>query len=283
MPVDMVASLNLKMNLRFVSVNGKNHFRFSNLWNQTVYPKEHAMKESKNINKNVGERIRYYRKARGMTIVELADYMHISKSAISKYENGQVSITLEQIEEIAAALKINSFLLLDSDRLPSDADIIHLTDDIEDNTFVKYYMYGYSNHGKAYLSRHMLFLGEQNCRLYCEIESEEDYHNCKYYYIGKLINDAAFQRVFFINPLNRNDLIVFEKSNPLGKKDLQFAFGASFSLGTNYPLAFKWLLSHKKLSNPQKIKELLTLSPEDIRRIRIDNAFSVDFKDARLD
>ena len=97
MPVDMVASLNLKMNLRFVSVNGKNHFRFSNLWNQTVYPKEHAMKESKNINKNVGERIRYYRKARGMTIVELADYMHISKSAISKYENGQVSITLEQI------------------------------------------------------------------------------------------------------------------------------------------------------------------------------------------
>ncbi len=42
-----------------------------------MHPKE-------TINQTVGARICYYRKARGITIVELAKRMHISKSAISK-------------------------------------------------------------------------------------------------------------------------------------------------------------------------------------------------------
>lgn len=241
------------------------------------------MNTKENINKTVGARIRYYRKARGITIVELAKRMHISKSAISKYECGQVAITLEQIVSIAEILELDPLLLLSDSFLPDTHAVFRQVRSSGEETFTKYYMYGFTSHEKAYVSRHLLLLGDKTCRLYCEIEDEENFRNCKYYYTGELRNDAAFQRAFLTNPLNRDDVILIEKMIPLGKKELQFAFGVSMSIGTNYPMAFKWLLSQKKIKNTEKIKELLAFSANDIKRMRTTNAFSVDFKDKRLD
>ncbi|WP_425755251.1 helix-turn-helix domain-containing protein [Ihubacter sp. rT4E-8] len=240
------------------------------------------MNRMSDINKTVGARIRYYRKARGITIVDLASRMHISKSAISKYECGQVAITLEQIVSIANTLELDPFLLLSDSFLPESHEIFKQDPPILDESFIKYYMYGFTGHEKAYLSKHMLLLGDKTCCLYGEIEDEENYRNCKYFYAGKLRTDAAFQRAFLTNPLNQDDIIILEKIIPLGKKDLQFAFGVSMSIGTNFPMAFKWLLSQRKIKNQAKIKELLALSTEDIKRMKAVNAFFVDFKDKRL-
>lgn len=42
-----------------------------------------------NITREVGSRIRYARKSRGMSMDELAQAIYKTRSAISKYENGQ--------------------------------------------------------------------------------------------------------------------------------------------------------------------------------------------------
>lgn len=241
------------------------------------------MDPKETINQTVGARIRYYRKARGITIVELAKRMHISKSAISKYECGQVAITLEQIVSIAEILELDPFLLLSDCFLPDNQAVFRQAVSSEGETFTKYYLYGFSGREKAYVNISLLLLGDKTCRLYGEIEDEENYRCCKYYYTGELRTDSAFQRAFLTNPLNRDDIIILEKMMPLGKKDLQFAFGVSMSIGINYPIAFKWLLSRKKIKNPEKIRELLAFSANDIKRMRTTNAFSVDFKDKRLD
>ena len=41
--------------------------------------------------KRVGEQIRFVRKSRGMSMDELAQAIYKTRSAISKYENGQIS------------------------------------------------------------------------------------------------------------------------------------------------------------------------------------------------
>lgn len=55
----------------------------------------------------VGTRIKHFRKAQNLTIEELARAISKSKSAVSKYENGQISIDIETLRDIAEALKIN--------------------------------------------------------------------------------------------------------------------------------------------------------------------------------
>lgn len=40
------------------------------------------------INQHIGARIRNYRKARGMTLQQLADKIHKSRASVSKYETG---------------------------------------------------------------------------------------------------------------------------------------------------------------------------------------------------
>ena len=52
-----------------------------------------------------GERIRYYRKKKQMTIDQLAAAICKSKSCVSKYENGQIAVDLgEDAEEDPAAV-----------------------------------------------------------------------------------------------------------------------------------------------------------------------------------
>ena len=55
----------------------------------------------------VGTRIKHFRKAQNLTIEELARTINKSKSAVSKYENGQIAIDIETLKDIADALKIS--------------------------------------------------------------------------------------------------------------------------------------------------------------------------------
>ena len=68
--------------------------------------------ERESITKEVGSRIRYARKSRGMSMDELAQAIYKTRSAISKYENGQISVDIATLYDIANALKISIYDLL---------------------------------------------------------------------------------------------------------------------------------------------------------------------------
>lgn len=63
-----------------------------------------------NITREVGSRIRYARKSRGMSMDELAQAIYKTRSAISKYENGQISVDIATLYDIANALKVTSMI-----------------------------------------------------------------------------------------------------------------------------------------------------------------------------
>ena len=67
------------------------------------------------VTKHIGSRIRLYRKLLGLTIDDLADGIHKSKSTVSKYETGSVSIDAETLFDIAGILRVPVSKLVDYD------------------------------------------------------------------------------------------------------------------------------------------------------------------------
>ena len=59
------------------------------------------------ISREIGHRIRNFRKSRHMTLDELAEIVCKNKSTLSKYENGEIVLDIETIYEIARALGIH--------------------------------------------------------------------------------------------------------------------------------------------------------------------------------
>ena len=56
------------------------------------------------VTRLIGTNIRTYRRAGKMTIDELADRIHKSKATVGKYEQGSISVDVDTLFELAAAL-----------------------------------------------------------------------------------------------------------------------------------------------------------------------------------
>lgn len=69
----------------------------------------------------VGDKIKYFRKQRGMTQAQLAELTGIHPVSIRKYETNKMQPQSQQIERIAEALRVSSGALSDS-----RSDIIHM-------------------------------------------------------------------------------------------------------------------------------------------------------------
>ena len=97
------------------------------------------------ISKFVGEQIRYFRKLRGYTLKDFSNIIGRSISAVSKYENGTISIDINTLQLISEALEINLEQLLPPVISPAHADRgTHKTELNPSNFFLQhdiYYMY----------------------------------------------------------------------------------------------------------------------------------------------
>lgn len=64
------------------------------------------------INKEVGKKIRNFRKWKGLTVQQLADRIHKSKATLSKYESGDITLDVVTLHQIADSLNIQVEQLL---------------------------------------------------------------------------------------------------------------------------------------------------------------------------
>ena len=80
------------------------------------------MEDLSNINIEIGKKIKNIRKSKNMTIQELANSINKSKSTVSKYENGDISIDIQTLYEISNALNVHVEQLL---YIRSNIDNIH--------------------------------------------------------------------------------------------------------------------------------------------------------------
>lgn len=65
----------------------------------------------------IGQRLAAFRKARGITQVELAERLEVSQAVISRYERGDLLLHGELIAQLASILRVTSDALLGVEKL----------------------------------------------------------------------------------------------------------------------------------------------------------------------
>lgn len=225
-----------------------------------------------NIKSFVGTKIRYYRKARGYNLIEFADKIHRSKSSLSKYERGEVSIDIETLNDISNALDVPLSLLVDHEAPSMNHLFSHHQSDEKKQI---YYLYLYAGHKKAYVTRSVLFVGETTAIAYAEVENEQNYQKCKYQYVGQVQRGNSFIRLFLENPVHNHDICVIDFPKPLNTQSILFGFFVTLSIGVNFPVATKCAISTLPITEDSQIIEMLKFAKADMNSFKKHNGFFV--------
>ena len=224
------------------------------------------------INGIVGQRIRFFCKAKGYTLQQLAAILHRSKSVLSKYERGEISIDIAALYEIACALGVGISDLMDFG-VEHPRSLLHPEMDAEEQTH-RLYCYTYGGHKRA-LRKHILLMGETTASFYSEVKDESDLTEYLYFYRGEVQRTTSFCRLLLLNPVHENDIAILEYQTPLKQASQYLGILCSFSIGTCYPIAVKILLSETPVTDAEQLRSILEFSREDVKAYRAHSSFFV--------
>jgi transcriptional regulator with XRE-family HTH domain len=63
-------------------------------------------------NKTIGRNMALYRKIRGMKAFEIAEGLGLKEASYTRYERGEAAITVDIVQKVAEALKVDPLMLL---------------------------------------------------------------------------------------------------------------------------------------------------------------------------
>lgn len=231
-----------------------------------------------NIKQEVGHNIRAYRKLRQLTLSQLAGLIHKSKSAVSKYENGEIALDLETLYDIAAALDVSIDKLL---YYPKPAPVA------KDQPLPAFFknvsrFYGYFYDGRANTLIRCLFIvidddGDNRYKvlMYMNISEFDTYQNCENTYSGYLEHFDAITNIFLTNQDSPMEKASIQVLAPFLDAPVKWGLFNGFSSRPMMPVATKMLLSKERLVEDAQLLSRLKISKEDIRLLKLYNMFSV--------
>ncbi|MCI2062005.1 MAG: helix-turn-helix domain-containing protein [Eubacteriaceae bacterium] len=227
------------------------------------------------ISDHVGKRIRLYRKNQNMSIDEFSAMIGKSKSTISKYENGEISIDVETLFEIAAALDVSAYQLLDyrdEDARISDNHVRGFFSDVK-HMFM-YYMSGAPIRlVKCVLEFNQINDNEHKVILYNTVRDMDDFYDCRQLYFGDVYYSDSYVNMFMTNQVNNSEEILLTVPNPMAKIDETFGLISGISERYRMPISTRVLLSHSNRYSEDELADKLILNKDDMKEIRKYNVF----------
>lgn len=231
------------------------------------------------ISREIGHRIRNFRKSRHMTLDELANIVCKNKSTLSKYENGEIILDIETIYEIARALGIHveQLLYCTPDRVPIQSSGAKPAFFSGVSQFYSYYYDGRFN----CIMRCMfdvLLQSEDNrykIMMYANFRDYKSYQNCETTYWGYMEHYDSITNVIMTNqdsPMEKaNGQIMANYVN----SDTKWGLFTGLSARPMMPVAIKMLFSRKRLPEDEALVQMLKVTKEDIRLMKLYNMMTV--------
>ena len=231
------------------------------------------------ISEEIGKKINIFRKKKGWTIQELGDAICKSKATVSKYEKGQISLDVDTLYDIAAALGISPEQLLYS--APEQAAPQH--DDTVPSFFQgvrRLYMYTFDGRNNS-LSRSLIEIGNRQddntykVMMYMTYDDVNQYQHCENTYTGRMIHYDALTRLVFQNkdtPMEQYTI------NMLASYlDAPYKWVLNYGLSSRpfMPIAAKALITKKPAAETADFIKALHISKEDIRILKLYNMLAV--------
>ena len=233
----------------------------------------------KEISIHVGQKIRLYRKMKGLTIEVFAGMIHKSKATVSKYENGDISIDIETLFVIAQALEIPVNQLIDYTNEEAtaggEAGAKHQL------TKSRYYMYFYDGRRNR-IARNIIEVqdgGQENgvfdANMYAYLENFDNYYQCKLLYHGVMRRYDTFVNFNFENQNNKVERAFLYAINSFSHSGRMAGLYCGLSTQPILPACFKFVRSPEILEEDEELKAELMVSKEDIKVLKKMNMFVV--------
>lgn len=232
-----------------------------------------------NVGEEVGQKIRFYRRRKKMTIEELAALINKSKPTVSKYELGQVAIDIVTLYEIAEALGVHVEQLLWN---PPAKTAITADENIpaffQNLTQFYIYMYDGRSNNLQFCVVDVLARTASNAfkvMMYINVKAIETYHDCENTYFGRLVHYDTLSHLILENQDSPIEQVIITLLTPYlstGEK-----FGLFFGLSTRplFPCAAKALFSRKLLPQNDELIKKVMINREDIRLLKQYNMMAV--------
>lgn len=224
------------------------------------------------MNETVGNNLRKYRQAYGYTLEELAERVHKSRSTLSKYEKGLISIDVDTIADFSAIFHIPAAQLLS---VPCAGD----TGPEKKEFLDRQYVYAFDGKRKRIMKSileefHSSDTETNSVQLFYDLEDLNSPGRCKVVYSGISKKFDLCRNYNLQNLSHPMEQIWMCAMNGLSQSNSQIGILAGLSSFTMYPCARKVLIS----STMQKESDLMTelvFSKEDVRLLKKYNVFTV--------
>ena len=225
------------------------------------------------ITKHIGTRVRFYRKNLGLSLDELADAIHKSKSTLSKYEAGNVVLDVDTLFDIARILNIPVEKLLDY-KEPSAIEKAPFTARGFFNRAGNYYMY-HLDTSMNRIIRSVIEVkhpneGEEEVAsvFYNNVADYDNLYNCHYFYSGEMAISDLYTNFSFHNQINPAEKVFISAVNSLKNENHTMGLVAGISSVYLVPTSFKAIFSHTQLEDDELIRRALEFTKEDISAIK---------------
>ena len=230
-----------------------------------------------NVATKIGQKIKTFRKKKGLTIEQLAHKMCKSKATVSKYERGEIVIDIETLYEVAKILEIDIQQLL---YIPTYNNSSYMEKNHPAFFSNSQQFYSYIYDGRIQRIIRCVFDivptddEEDNIYLYMNIEDYNNYQNCENTYKGKIEHFDAMTNITLKNVdtyMERVNISILASS--LGSET---KWGLFFGISSRpmMPIAVKMLFSRSPLKENDALIQKLKISKEDIRLLKHYNMLS---------
>lgn len=226
---------------------------------------------------NIGEKLKYYRKASNKTILDIGQSVNKSKATISKYERNEIIPDSITLLELCNCLNISLNELFSYESSFMKTSTTHNPFDTN-----KLYVYYYTD--KKLMTSIIDICNEGNllkCKFFNGIKNVKSYKNCAYYYEGTLETNRTIAYFTLNNTSVKNNML--EKVqiivNISWSNEISVCKGIIIGLTPSaLPIVKKIIISTSEIDNINKYIEALSFSKEDVKKIYYDGALIIESK-----
>lgn len=243
-----------------------------------IYTKQKGGVILSEISAHIGKKMRTFRKNRKITLEELAEMIHKSKSTISKYEKGEIAVDIETLYEIAGVLEVHVEQLLwcpparavmTSARTPAFFDGIS-----------QFFSYIYDGRSSSLIRCVYDVLApaendQYKIMMYMNFRDYENYQKCENTYWGYIEHFDAITNIQLTNqdmPMEKASVKILASSLTA---DTKWGLFCGFSSRPMMPIATKTLFSRHRLTEDAELIRQLKISRDDIRLLKLYNMLPV--------
>lgn len=230
------------------------------------------------VNKEVGKKIKAFRKSKNMSVQQLADAIYKSKATVSKYESGDISIDVVTLYQIADALNIRVEQLLYYDFRQASNSITTQSTFFRNST--RFFSYYYDGRSKELIRCVMDLLPEPDTNryktmFYMNVRSFESYQECENTYWGYTEHYDSITTIILKNQATTIENMTINILASFLETEQKWGLMSGVSFRPFMPISLKMLFSRIPLVENQELINELKISKDDIKIMKIYNMLAI--------